>query len=144
MLVSHIVQGINQQLADEQFPYFRLERYMDAVIDDINDELNSSFPTFSELRLKDPEGVAPQEYDYFPDKYIRSVVIKGAAYKYYIMDEEGMATAEAYQFEYADALFVMLRDYLDAVPEEYDADRPGAVTMDIEGLDEYGSWLMWW
>lgn len=143
MLVSQIVQGINFQLADEQYPYFQLERFMDAVIDDINDKLDAAFPTFSELRIAN-NNIPVEEYNFFPDKYIRSVVIKGAAYKYYIMDEEGMLTAEAYQYEYADALFIMLRDYLDVVPEEYDADRPAAVTMDIEGLDTYGSWLMWW
>ena len=140
MLVVDIVKGINAQLADEQFPYTQLKRYMDAVIDDINDKLNSSFPTFSEVE----EHGFLNEYNYFPDKYIRSVVIKGAAYKYYIMDEEGMATAEAYQYEYEDALFRMLRDYVDLVPEEYQADRPGAVTTDIEGLNGCASWLMWW
>ncbi len=143
MFVTDIVKGINQQLADEQFPYSQLERYMDAVIDDINDTLNSSFPVFSELRAEN-DNIVPTEYSYFPDKYIRSVVIKGAAYKYYIMDEEGMATAEAYQYEYSNALFIMQRDYQDFVPEEYQADRPGAVTVDIDKLDCYSSWLMWW
>ncbi len=143
MLVSTIVKNINQQLADEQFPYSQLERFMDAVIDDINDTLNSCFPTFGELREAN-DNVPPQEYNYFPDKYLRSVLVKGAAYKYYIMDEEGMATAEAYNYEYADALFRMQRDYQDLVPEEYQADRPGAVDIAIDNLDCYGSWLMWW
>ncbi len=58
------------------------------------------------------------------DKYIRSVVLLGAAYKYYIMDEEGTVSAKMYAQMYTTNLFLMCRDYSCQVPEEYqDYDR---------------------
>lgn len=69
------------------------------------------------------------DYNYFPDRYIREVVCKGAAYKFYIMDEEGIATAEQYGYDYEKALFVMQRDYIEQVPVEYQADSKGSVVI---------------
>ena len=77
------------------------------------------------------------DYNYFPDRYLREVVCKGAAYKFYIMDEEGIATAEQYGYDYEKALFVMQRDYIEQVPVEYQADSKGSVAIseDWKGED---------
>ena len=125
MTINTIVKRVNTLLAGEQLVYSRLEDFLDATIDDINDKLNSTFPTFSELS-SDLEFVGDTEYNYFPEKYIRSVVIPGAAYKFYIMDEEGMATAEQFAYDYEKALFMMMRDYIDDVPEEYQSTSKGS------------------
>lgn len=113
-------------LAGEQLVYSRLEVFLDSVIDDINSRLNSKFPSFSELNM-DLVYEHEADYNYFPDKYIRSVVIPGAAYKFYVMDEEGIATAEQYGYEYEKNLFVMMRDYMEQVPEEYQDVSKGSV-----------------
>lgn len=107
-----------------------MEIFLDEVIDDINDALNSKFPSFSELE-DNIEFTGNAEYNFFPDKYIRSVVCKGAAAKFYTMDEEGTPTAEQYAREYAAALFYMTRDYIEQVPEEYRSDSTGSVVFDI-------------
>jgi hypothetical protein len=124
MDINTIVKRVNKLLAGEQLVYFRLEEFLDSVIDDINSKLNSKFPAFSEVY--EPLNF---DYNYFPEQYIRSVVIPGAAYKFYIMDEEGMATAEQFGYDYEKALFMMMRDYLDDVPEEYQAESKGSVVL---------------
>ena len=129
MLVYDIVKNINKMLAGEQLVYSKLEPFLDSVIDDINIQLNSCYPTFSECEFPsvlDTSAVS----DYFPDRYIRSVVIKGAAYKFYIMDEEGINTAEMFGYDYQDALYYMLRDFIDKVPEEYQDDSTGSLMID--------------
>lgn len=115
MDLKNITKHINTLLAGERHAYHQLEVYLDKAIDDINSQLNSTFPAFSEI----PEGKA--EYDYFPDRYIRSVVCVGAAWYYYTTDEEGISTAPQYQLEYDRGLFIMLRDYFNLVPPEYQA-----------------------
>lgn len=128
MTINTIVKRVNTLLAGEQLVYSRLEGFLDATIDDINDKLNSTFPTFSELS-SDLTFVGDAEYDYIPDKYIRSVVIPGAAYKFYVMDEEGMSTAEQFAYDYEKALFMMMRDYLEQVPEEYQSESKGSTVI---------------
>ena len=129
MRTTDLINLTNNLLAGEILNYEDLEHLFDAVIDDINATLSTKFPSFSEVRLDhsdlDINGThinqeaAPTEYSYFPDKYIRSVVAKGAAAKFYVEDEEGIQTAVTYQQEYQQALFYMLRDYADFCEEEY-------------------------
>lgn len=118
MRISEIVNRINEKLAGETLLYSQLEVFLDEVVDDINAKLNSKFPAFSTVyttdALKNDVG-----YDYFPEKYIRTVVVIGAAYKYFCTDEEGLPTAQQYAFDYNTNLFVMERDYSALVPEEY-------------------------
>lgn len=126
MDINTIVKRVNMHLAGEQLVYSRLEPFLDSVIDDINDKLNAKFPVFSDLHAE-ADFLGETEYDAFPDKYIRSVVIPGAAYKFYIMDEEGMVTAEQFSYDYEKALFMMMRDYTEQVPEEYQSESKGSV-----------------
>lgn len=128
MDINTIVRRVNKQLAGEQLVYSQLEDFLDSTIDDINAALNSTFPTFSELN-DNLEYTGDTEYDYFPEKYIRTVVIPGAAYKFYIMDEEGMVTAEQFSYDYQQALFMMQRDYMDLVPEEYRSESSGSIRL---------------
>lgn len=131
MLVNDIVKRVNQELAGEQLVYTRIKSFLDEVIDDINANLNSTFPTFSDLG-ESVEGGLVTDYNYFPEKYIRSVVIKGAAYKFYIMDEEGEQIAQMYNYDYQLALFHMVRDYIDQVPEEYQSDSTGSIRLKLD------------
>lgn len=108
--------------------YFRLEEFLDSTIDDINARLNSKFPAFSEI-YNEETPLGNYDYNYFPDKYIREVVCKGAAYKFYIMDEEGITNAEQYRYDYEMALFLMQRDYIEQVPEEYRCESKGSVVI---------------
>lgn len=129
MTINEIVKRINKTLAGEQLVYSRLEPFMDEVIDDINEKLNSTYPSFSSLRAVDAFS-GETDYNYFPETYIRKVLIKGAAYKFYIMDEEGMQTADMFGYDYQNALFMMMRDYIEKVPEEYRADYTGGLRVD--------------
>ena len=115
MTLTKLIEKINAKIADESLEYEDLELHLDEVIDEINSKLNSTFPAFSD----DPTIL---NYDAFPDKYIRSVVVPGVAYKFYTTDEEGIATAQTYGSQYAMGLFEMQRDYLEFVPAEYQAD----------------------
>ena len=53
------------------------------------------------------------------------VQITGAAYKFYVTDEEGIITATQYQYDYLNNLFAMKRDFSASVPEEFLADEKG-------------------
>ena len=108
--IAHLV---NEMLAGERHTYKHLKPYLDKTIDDINQKLNSKFPAFSEVDDTDPE------YNYFPDRYIRSVVLPGAAWHYFVTDEEGMDSATQYKEIYQHNIFLMSRDYFNHVPEEY-------------------------
>lgn len=117
MLISNIVNGVNTKLAGETMTFNQLKLFLSETIDDINRELCATYPSFDDLKESD-------NYNYFPDKYIRSVVITGAAYKFYETDEEGIVTATQYHYDFMDNLFYMKRDYSCKVPTEYqDTDR---------------------
>lgn len=135
MELAKITQGINDKLAGEMFTYEMLKGFMDDVIDDVNARLNSTFPVFSDFNMQDH----PQypNYNFFPDRYIRQVVIVGAAYRFYITDEEGIDTARTYGYQYEAGLYLMERDHLDQIPEEYQGDTTGSVVLDDLGPSDY-------
>ena len=126
MRVGQIVNLINKHLADEFCSPAELMNYMDRVIDDINTRLNSKFPTVSEV-MEAAGSTTDPDYNMFPDKYIRSVLVVGSAYKYYVTDEEGNVTAQQYGAEYNQNLFYMERDYSFSIPEIYRESEQGFV-----------------
>ena len=131
MKVMDIVKLTNTYLTGEQLVYQKLVPFYDAVIDDINSRLNSTYPSFSSLEftsLDSDEAV----YDYFPDQYVRSVVALGGAHKFYVMDEEGITYDVTYEQEYERNLFYMTRDYIDHVPAIFQSDSPGSVSIHLE------------
>ena len=121
MRVQQIVKLVNTRLAGETLTYSQLLPYFDQTITDINTQLDSTFPTFSLYVVDATNGV----YDCFPDAYIVSVVVTGAAYKFFIDDEEGVDAAPALAAEYNSNLYYMLRDYLNLVPDKYKASNRG-------------------
>lgn len=138
MKIIDIVAGVNTLLAGETLTLNQMRLFLDSVIDEVNDKLSSKYPTF--------EGLTESgEYAYFPNNFIRSVVIKGAAYKFYVADEEGTPTAVQYKFDYLDALFIMERDYSCKVPVEYqDYERGYIVTESTTPLRITSGWRGWW
>ena len=116
MEINTIVKGVNQLLAGERHSYAELKLHLDQVVDDINAQLNAKFPAFSELDAN------ATEYTLIPDRYIRSVILTGAAWYYYVTDEEGEMASAQYTFTYERNLFMMIRDYINLVPLEYRAD----------------------
>lgn len=125
MELTQITKGFNKALAGEMYTYSECVHFLDQAIDDINTRLNTQFPAFSEL----PEGAAV--YDALPDKYIRTVIIPGAAFYFYTMDEEGASVAPKYEEIYKTNLYYIERDYLALVPPEYLADLEQG-TIDFE------------
>lgn len=128
MKTIDIVKGINQLLAGERHSMTELALHMDQAIDDINTRLGATFPSFSEL------GPTLADYDFFPDRYIRSVLMVGAAWYYFVTDEEGEVAAQQYTFMYEQNLFRMTRDYINLVPLEYRADL--TYNVDTEQYDQ--------
>lgn len=120
MLISTLVQNINTQLDGELLGLHEVCSVIDKAIDDINTRLNTCFPVLSDL-LTEKQGCVT-EYTAIPDKYIRTVVIPGAVFKYYTNDEEGAAVAPKHEEEFLKGLFYMERDYMMHVPEKYQCD----------------------
>lgn len=120
MLVNDIVAAVNIKLAGEQLTLGQMRYFLNEAVDMMNTELDADFPSFDQYRVD-------QEYDCIPDKYIRSVIICGAAYKFYEMDEEGIVTATQYQQDFLQNLFYMKRDYSMCVPREYQNHTTGAL-----------------
>lgn len=131
MNINTIVKNINKQLAGEMLRYDELEPFLDATIDDINARLSSKFPSFSEW-VFNHELKYDGDYNLFPDTYIRTVVIKGAAHKWYLADEEGENAGNAFGAEYQQGLFLMQRDYILRVPVQYQNDEAGYAEMEWE------------
>lgn len=120
MLISTLVQNINSQLAGELLSIGELTVFIDKAIDEVNTRLNTKFPVASDVISKVlQDGTGTFEYNAIPDKYIRTVIVPGAVFKYYTTDEEGAAVAPKYEEEFLKGLFYMERDYLNLVPEEY-------------------------
>jgi hypothetical protein len=127
MLIKNIVARVNERLAGEQLTFNDLVQYLDNTIVDINTQLNAKYPLFSELE----QGVA--DYNMFPDRFIIQTVIPGAAWYFYVADEEGAPAAQQYQLDYRQGLFLILRDLIYAVPEQYQADyEQGSVHVGYE------------
>lgn len=127
MLLTQVQKLFNEALAGETLSYKEMLPHLDAAIDGINTKLNTIYPVFSEV----PYENADSEYAFFPDKYIRLVVIPGAAWHFYVMDEEGLQTAPQYQADFENGKFIMQRDMLYKIPEEYqDDDQQGFVVGD--------------
>jgi hypothetical protein len=119
MKLNDLVNKVNEKLAGERLSYDKMRGYLDSTIDDINSKLNATYPVFSDL----PVGTT--EYNFFPDRFIRSVVVPGAAWYFFVVDEEGIVTAGQLQLDYLNSLFVMQRDYLTSVPVEYQGPQTG-------------------
>lgn len=138
MQLKDITLYINKCLAGEMLTYGELKFYLDKTIDDINGQLNSKYPAFSDSSIT-------SEYTAFPDQWIRSVVIPGAAWYYYVSDEEGSPAAIQYQNDYQRGLFYMLRDMIYNVPVEYQADSVQGSASTTFGSDmlEYDSRGVW-
>lgn len=129
MLISQIKKLFNEALAGETLSVNEMLPHLDAAIDGINAKLNSTYPVFSEI----PTDTYDASYDYFPDKYIRTVVIPGAAWHFYVMDEEGLQTAPQYLQDFETGKFCMQRDMLYKIPEEFqDDDHAGFIVGDPE------------
>lgn len=126
MKIKDIVKLTNTYLTGEQLVYQKLIPFYDAVIDEINSRLNSTYPSFSSLEVTSLDADSAV-YDYFPDQYVRSVVALGAAHKFYEMDEEGVIYDVAYDQDYERNLFYMVRDHIDHVPEIFQSDSTGGV-----------------
>ena len=113
--------------------YQDVSLFLDEAIDVINDTLNSTFPVFSEVQPLRNSYVDADGALYFPDCYIRSVVIPYTAYKFYVVDEEGSPTAPVHYSAYKEGLFKMTRDFLDQVPTAYrKADTVGSRVVDTD------------
>ena len=106
MYIPDIVKLINKKIPSEQLTLERVCVFMDEVIDDINAQLSANFPTFTEyMNVR-----GSMLYTCIPDRYLRTVVVTGAAAKWYTADEEGIETATTYVRDYNNVLFLMLRD----------------------------------
>lgn len=129
MLITNIQKLFNTALAGETLTIREMLPHLDFAIDSINSKLNTCYPVFSEIDTTTYDAV----YDCFPDKYIRTVVIPGAAWHYYVMDEEGLQTSPQYQKDFEEGKFIMQRDMLYDIPEEYQAEsESGSVVGNIE------------
>lgn len=114
MRIEVLTELINHQLADEIVSTAMLQIFMDSVIDDINAKLNAKFPTITEWLATT---VDTSDYTAIPDRYLRSVVVPGTAFKYYVMDEEGTYAAPKYEQQYREALLLCFETTLCRSPK---------------------------
>lgn len=142
MIIISLRTYINRNyIASEHLHPVDMIGYMDSVIDDINDDLQACFPTFTDwaaycelYNTAHPEETPldPNNYTAFPDSYLRKVVAPGTALKFYSNDEEGEQVAGKYYIDYERARALMVRDYLRQVPEEYQNNLGGFIETDVD------------
>lgn len=132
---EQIIKRVNTLLAGELLDYIDLEIHLDQVIDDINSELNTKYPVFSEFTLQEYPDKFP-DYDFFPEKYVRNVIPVGVASYFYITDEEGIETATEYKRKYDKVLFEMIRDFTEYVPDEWKDDKITSLDLNLNKWTE--------
>ena len=137
MKKKNIVNGVNKYLADEMLRYEDIEIFLDRTIDDINQAMNAKYPSFSEF-MNSGHSDVDGSYEFFPDRYIRSVVIIGAAYYFYQADEEGESVSSSFRNMYEKNLYLMTRDWLMMVPDEFIDDKAGYVKFNWSLNNELG------
>lgn len=154
MKYKDICKNFNVLLAGDNLTSKDILTHLDYTIDRINETLNTCYPTFSEWAVWQNPSTGLEEihdaYDLFPDKFVRTVCTVGAAWHYYVTDEEGLQTSPQYQEDFEHALFVMQRDMLYNIPEEYMADDyQGTVQCAVDhwnlgerGIQVYGDRLI--
>ena len=120
MTIKDITKQFNVLLAGDNLATREIIPHLDFAVDRINETLNTVYPVVSEVYDSTDLSV---QYNYFPDKYIRQVVLPGAAWHYYVTDEEGLNTAAQYKEDFDHGLYIMQRDMLYDIPEEYMADE---------------------
>lgn len=121
---TDLLKLVNDKLNGELLSWREVVKYADAVIDDINTAIYATYPTFTQAeQLPGWYG----EYGYFEDKYLRSVVVVGITYKYYVAEEEGEQAAQLFAQEYDAALFIMKRDMFNCVPPMFKANNRGVI-----------------
>lgn len=126
MKTNDIITEVNKNLNGERLNLADLKTHLDAVIGDINDALSACYPTFTEAQtLPGFDG----NYNFFPDHYVRTVVVIGTAFKYYQNEEEGETIASEYSNQYQLALFTFKRDFLGQVPEIFLRSNGGYLDM---------------
>jgi len=130
MNLTLITDRVNKLLAGEILQYDELTLHLDSAIDDINHALNSLFPAFSEFTSANFIDRYP-DYNFFPEQYIRNVVCLGAAYYFYLTDEEGAKVAQKFEEKFRNNLFLMQRDYTNKVPVDYQATEQGYVESEL-------------
>lgn len=151
MEIKKIIDTINRgYIASDYLRYPDCVYLMDMVIDEINANLNSNYPTFSEwegfvdrwnkmvddFHLSREFQRSKDVYDVFPDRYIRSVVCVGTAVKFYSRDEEGEQVALDYQNRYQENIFEMTRDFHELVPRLFTNEFGGYI--DVSCIREAG------
>lgn len=111
MKIQKIIDGVNKLVGNYssmRLRYAELELYLDTAVDHINQFLKPSpdFKTVSEVvDLSEEENEENINYDEFPDKYIRSILIYFTASLYLEEEDE---TEQQYQIYRARA-----REYLE-------------------------------
>ena len=130
MRYNKIIDLVSKHLGDDLVTTAELMSFIDRTIDDINTQLDANFPTFTESEEGVPNDV--RDYTAIPDKYIRTVIVPGAAFKYYVTDEEGNQAATKYEEDYRQGLFYMLRDYSSQIPAEYRGEDGGGVSISTD------------
>ena len=123
---QNLVAEINKKLNGEMLSFTDLLVHLDKVVGDINDRLHSCFPSFTEAEaLPGYTG----DYNFFPEHYITTVVIIGAAYRFYETEEEGENVAVTYYGDFQTGLYMMQRDYGSIVPLIFQRTTGGVYNM---------------
>lgn len=148
MNIKELCTFINKNyIISENLRDLELYGYMDIVIDDINDRLQSRFPTITEwkdfvsaynLKHQEDENFKPLDVDVYsvlPARYLRSVVAVGAALNFYTNDEEGEQVASKYYIQYEKNIFNMVRDYHAMVPPMFRNEFGGFVFNSYNGKE---------
>lgn len=137
MKKSEIVIRVNKLIKDGLYTYNDMKIPLDDAIDRINQDLNAKYPEITSV-LSDVADTA--DYNLFPEKYIRAVVIPYVVgYLLRSDEEEYREPYQAAMLDYEQGASIMFRDFFNLVPEEYQetsggyiAINPNAVTEDEE------------
>lgn len=134
---ADIVDRVNQKLYEGMYNYTDIKEEFDDAIIYINNTLHSKFPMFSEVMVDDQSTYSYEDKDglkapYFPEKYMRTVVIEYVVAQLFRREAEFSNEYTTAMQAFERNLDAMFRDFYEHVPEEFIDESTGMIIVNPE------------
>ena len=129
-----MLKALNETLAGEYLVWSQARPHLQWALDKLNDKLDTCFPDLTSTAAGTYTDDEVEDYP-IPAKYIRAVLIPGAAHHFYLVDDEGTMSDMSFLQEMEEGMFKALRDFSPTIADEYFNYEAGSMK------SQYGDWL---
>lgn len=136
---SELVAKVNEQLWEGLYLYADMEEEFDEAIDEMNAELNSTYPAFGDVMTTDESTysrlVDGVDTPYIPVKYIRNFVVPFVVAAIFRREAEFGNEYYSAKEKYEKWLGNMFRDFYTQIPVEFQEVEAGAIQVQRNAMD---------